>query len=321
MTKKDLRIVFFGTPEFAVESLKRLVDNGFNIAAVVTMPDKIAGRGHHLIQSDVKKYALEKNLTLLQPDNLKDPEFVERLRDINAQLFIVIAFRMLPEVVWQMPQLGTFNLHASLLPKYRGAAPINRAVINGDTQTGVTTFFLKHEIDTGDIIQQQAIDIDIHDNVGIVHDRLMMLGADMVVETVTNIITGKVKPIPQEQLLTAGETPTPAPKIFKNTCNIRWNRPAIEVYNLIRGLSPYPAAWTTINHDGKQRQVKIFETSLPVKIDNTSSPGYVTTDGKRLFVKCQDASLEILSLQIEGKKRLSADAFLRGFNLDGVKFE
>lgn len=193
MTKDELKIVFFGTPDFAVESLSRLVEGGYNVAAVVTMPDKQAGRGHHMIQSDVKKYALEKGLSILQPEKLKDETFVNQLREINADLFIVIAFRMLPEIVWGMPRLGTFNLHASLLPKYRGAAPINWAVINGETETGVTTFFLKHEIDTGDIIQQKRISIDETDNVGIVHDRLMELGAGMVIETVDAIINGTVK--------------------------------------------------------------------------------------------------------------------------------
>ena len=253
MTKQDLKIVFFGTPDFAVESLRRLVEGGYNIVGVVTMPDKIGGRGHHMIQSDVKRYAVEQSLPLLQPVNLKDEDFVAALRALNADLFIVIAFRMLPQVVWQMPPLGTFNLHASLLPKYRGAAPINWAVMNGDTTTGVTTFFLKHEIDTGDIIQQRAIDIGRTDNVETVHDRLMVLGAGMVIETVDAIIAGEVHPIPQEQLLTAGEEPTPAPKIFKDTCRIDWSWPAERVYNHVRGLSPYPAAWTILTDSAEQQ--------------------------------------------------------------------
>jgi methionyl-tRNA formyltransferase len=219
-TKESLKIVFFGTPDFAVESLDRLVSGGYNIVGVVTMPDKAAGRGHKMFQSPVKEYALAHNLKLMQPANLKDPEFVEELRSLNADLQIVIAFRMMPEVVWNMPPLGTFNLHASLLPKYRGAAPINWAVMNGDKETGVTTFFLKHEIDTGDIIQQEKIEIAETDNVGVVHDRLMTLGAGMVVETVDAIIAGTVKPIPQEDLLNKDEEPTPAPKIFKETCEI-----------------------------------------------------------------------------------------------------
>ena len=211
MNKEDLRIVFFGTPDFAVESLRRLVEGGYNIVGVVTMPDKIAGRGHRLIQSAVKQYAVEQGLHLMQPERLKDEAFVNELRGLNAQLHIVIAFRMLPEVVWAMPPLGTFNLHASLLPKYRGAAPINWAVMNGDKVTGVTTFFLKHEIDTGDVIQQKSIEIGRTDNVEVIHDKLMLLGADMVLETVDAIIAGTVKPIPQLEMLD-GELPTPAPK-------------------------------------------------------------------------------------------------------------
>ena len=244
MEKKDLRIVFFGTPDFAVESLQRLVEGGYNIVGVVTMPDKPAGRGHHMYQSDVKRYALAQGLPLLQPVKLKDEAFVEALRSLRADLQIVIAFRMLPEVVWAMPRLGTFNLHASLLPKYRGAAPINWAVMNGDTETGVTTFFLKHEIDTGDIIEQRKIPIARTDNVEIVHDKLMHLGAQMVIDTVDSIIDGTVKTTPQAQMLTAGQQPTPAPKIFKDTCRIDWNRTAEALYNHVRGLSPYPAAST-----------------------------------------------------------------------------
>ena len=209
MRKEDLKIIFFGTPDFAVESLKRLVDGGYNVVAVVTMPDKPAGRGRQLQESDVKRFAVGHDLPVLQPVSLKDEAFIEQLRSFDAQLFIVIAFRMLPEAVWQMPPLGTFNLHASLLPRYRGAAPINWAVMNGDTETGVTTFFLKHEIDTGDVIQQRSCPIGRHDNVEVIHDRLMMMGADMVLETVDAIIAGTVKPIPQDQLLTSGQQATP----------------------------------------------------------------------------------------------------------------
>ena len=318
MKKEDLKIVFFGTPDFAVESLKRLVEAGFHIAAVVTMPDKPAGRGHHLLQSAVKQYAVAQGLPLLQPVNLKDEAFVNELRAIGADLHIVIAFRMLPEVVWAMPPMGTFNLHASLLPKYRGAAPINWAVMNGDTETGVTTFFLKHEIDTGDIIEQRRVPINRNDNVEAVHDRLMMLGADMVLHTVEAIVEGSVTPIPQEKLLTAGEEPTPAPKIFKETCHINWQKPAEQVYNHIRGLSPYPAAWTEwLDADGKSYAVKIFETSEP-EAANGLVPGALKTDGRRLWVACADGWLEIKSLQLAGKKRMDADAFLRGFSLDGI---
>ena len=319
MKKEDLKIVFFGTPDFAVESLKRLVEAGFHVAAVVTMPDKPAGRGHHLLQSAVKQYALSQGLPLLQPVNLKDEAFVNELRAIGADLHIVIAFRMLPEVVWAMPPMGTFNLHASLLPKYRGAAPINWAVMNGDTETGVTTFFLKHEIDTGDIIEQRRVPIARTDNVEAVHDRLMMLGADMVLHTVEAIVEGNVTPIPQEQLLHAGEEPTPAPKIFKDTCHIDWSRPAEQVYNHIRGLSLYPAAWTEwLDPDGKTYAVKIFETGEPEPASDTV-PGTLKTDGRRLWIACANGWLEVKSLQLAGKKRMDADAFLRGFSLDGME--
>lgn len=314
-TKESLKIVFFGTPDFAVESLDRLVSGGYNIVGVVTMPDKAAGRGHKMFQSPVKEYALAYNLKLMQPANLKDPEFVEELRSLNADLQIVIAFRMMPEVVWNMPPLGTFNLHASLLPKYRGAAPINWAVMNGDKETGVTTFFLKHEIDTGDIIQQEKIEIAETDNVGVVHDRLMTLGAGMVVETVDAIIAGTVKPIPQEDLLNKDEEPTPAPKIFKETCEIDFKRTAREVYNHIRGLSPYPAAWTTIKDaNGTEFALKIYETELPSEIV-VGEPGAVVATKDTLTFACADGSIEVKSIQLAGKKRMTTAEFLRGFKL------
>lgn len=316
MNKEDLRIVFLGTPDFAVESLDLLVREGFNIVGVVTMPDKPAGRGHKMFESPVKRYAVEHGLHLMQPVKLKDEEFVSELRSLDADLFIVIAFRMLPEVVWQMPRLGTFNLHASLLPKYRGAAPINWAVINGDTETGVTTFFLKHEIDTGDIIQQERIEILPTDNVGDVHDKLMHLGARLTLETVNHILAGDLKPIPQEKLLSTGEIPTPAPKIFKDTCRIDWNKPAAEIHNFVRGLSPYPCAWTEfVDADNPGRpalyNVKILETKL---IDTVSDeePGTLSTVDQ-LTVTCGDGNcIEILQLQPSGKKAMGAGDFLRG---------
>lgn len=310
MDKKNLKIVFFGTPEFAVESLDALVRNDFNIVGVVTMPDKVAGRGHNLYQSDVKRYAVEHGLTLLQPERLKATDFLDSLRSLEADLFIVIAFRMLPREVWQMPRLGTFNLHASLLPKYRGAAPINRAVMNGDTETGVTTFFLKHEIDTGDMIMQRKIDILPEDNVGDVHDRLMHLGSEMVVETVYSIIDGTLTTTPQPE----GEF-TPAPKIFKDDCRIDWNRTCTEVHNHIRGLSPYPAAWSVvIEESGRPLECKIFE-SRTTDIDCSSENcGKIRKDGKRLFAACGDRWLEILSIQPAGKKRMAAEAFLLGYH-------
>lgn len=313
MTDRKLKIVFFGTPEFAVASLDQLVKSGHEIAAVVTMPDKIAGRGHKLIQSDVKKYAVANGLRILQPEKLKSSGFVEVLREIGADLFIVIAFRMLPEVVWTMPPLGTFNLHASLLPKYRGAAPINWAVINGDTETGVTTFFLKHEIDTGDIIEQRKIKIFPTDNVGDVHDKLMKLGAEMVVHTVNEIAEGRVMPQSQPD----GDY-LPAPKIFKDTCRIEWNKPTIEIHNFVRGLSPYPAAWTTMEESRNPNEyidVKIYETHIAEDVtQKNGEPGDLNLTKDRLFVKTEDGVIEIMSLQPAGKKRMDTSAFLRGYN-------
>lgn len=312
MKKEDLKIVFFGTPEFAVESLARLVDGGYNVAAVVTMPDKEAGRGRKIMQSDVKKYAVEKGLRVLQPEKLKSPEFVDTLREINADLFIIIAFRMLPEVVWSMPRLGTFNLHGSLLPKYRGAAPINRAIMNGEKETGVTTFFLKHEIDTGDIIGSRSIAVGENDNVGVVYDKLMKIGGDMVIETVESILDGSLKSYPQPE----GEF-TPAPKIFKEDCRIDWNRSAIEVHNHIRGLSPYPAAFSTLlDTNGKEMDVKIFETVIAkdTTVSTDHQAGDIIIDGKRMFVVTGNGVLEILSLQPAGKKRMETSAFLLGYH-------
>lgn len=315
METKDrkIKIVFFGTPEFAVASLDRLVKDGREIAAVVTMPDKIAGRGHKLLQSDVKRYALEHDLRVLQPEKLKAPEFVEQLREIGADLFIVIAFRMLPEVVWAMPPMGTFNLHASLLPRYRGAAPINWAVINGEAETGVTTFFLKHEIDTGDIIEQRKVEIFPADNVGDVHDRLMELGADMVAHTVKELEAGNVVPVPQPE----GEF-IPAPKIFKDTCRINWSDPAEKIHNLVRGLSPYPAAWCELEEArsmGRYSDIKIFETYVCRGVPAEGMrPGAVRIEKDKLYVMTGDSLLEILSLQPAGKKRMDSAAFLRGYS-------
>ncbi len=316
MTKTEYpKIVFFGTPDFAVESLRALLDGGFNVAAVVTMPDKIAGRGHKLIQSDVKRFALERGLRVLQPEKLKADDFVAELRAIGADLFIVIAFRMLPEVVWSMPPLGTFNLHASLLPRYRGAAPINRAVMNGDTETGVTTFMLKHEIDTGDILQQERITIDDNEDVGSVHDRLMALGAGLTVDTVRHIVAGDLKPVPQEALL-QGEEPTPAPKIFAEDCMIDWTRPARDIHNQVRGLSPYPGARTNLRADGRDEAFKIFRTALcPGRAGQ--NPGRVTISGGKLFIAAGDGQLEILELQPAGKKRMTAADYLRGARFEG----
>ncbi len=320
--KKDLKIVFFGTPEFAVESLDKLYTEGYNIAAVVTMPDKPAGRGHKMLHSAVKEYALEKGLPLLQPVKLKDEEFVGELRRINADLFIVIAFRMLPEVVWTMPRLGTFNLHASLLPKYRGAAPINWAVMNGEKETGVTTFFLKHEIDTGDIIRQERIAIGAGENVGSVHDRLMHLGAELTADTVAHILAGDLKPVSQDKLLKGAEA-IPAPKIFKETCRIDWNRTATELHNFVRGLSPYPCAWTELRasegcDDELLATLKIGEARIYNQHPKEGAvPGTVSylRLGK-MIITCGDGSeLEIMRLQPSGKKMMDTAEFCRGFRI------
>lgn len=322
MKKEDLRIVFLGTPEFAVESLSRIVDEGYNVVGVVTMPDKVAGRGHKMIQSAVKQYAVEHGLHLMQPEKLKAPEFVEELRSLRANLFVVIAFRMLPEVVWAMPELGTFNLHASLLPRYRGAAPINRAVMNGDDETGVTTFFLKQEIDTGDILRQERIEVGPDEDAGSVHDRLMHLGADVTLDTIAHIVAGDLEPVPQDRLL-QGEDPTPAPKIFKETCRIDWTAPAAAVHNHVRGLSPHPAAWTVLREsDGKETEMMIFATR---RTGNTTTlPAGSLLPGERcMAVACGDGGvLEVLSVRPAGRKRMDAPDYLRGARLaPGAKFE
>lgn len=322
MKKEDLRIVYMGTPEFAVEPLRCLVEGGYNVVGVITMPDKPAGRGHKVQFSPVKQYALEHDLPLLQPEKLKDETFVGALRAWNADLQIVVAFRMLPEVVWNMPRLGTFNLHASLLPQYRGAAPINWAVINGDTETGITTFFLKHEIDTGEVIQQVRVPIADTDNVGIVHDKLMMLGGRLVTETVDAILTDAVRPVPQEEMVVAGEL-RPAPKIFKDTCRIDWSQPVKRIYDFIRGLSPYPAAWTElVQPDGTVVVLKIFETEKFYQEHQLQS-GTVLTDNKNYFhIAVPEGFIKVLALQLPGKKRLKTDELLRGFRLaDGVKVQ
>ncbi len=315
MEKQDLRIVYMGTPDFAVESLRLLVEGGYNVVAVVTMPDKPAGRGHKIQFSPVKEYALSQGLPLLQPEKLKDEGFVEQLRALQADLQIVVAFRMLPEVVWNMPRLGTFNLHASLLPQYRGAAPLNWAIINGDTETGVTTFFLQHEIDTGEIIQQHRVPILPEDNVGVIHDKLMTLGAGMVVETVDAILAGTITPIPQESVMT-DEPLRPAPKIFKETCHIDWTKTAIEIHNLVRGLSPYPAAWCEwVAPDGTRTGVKIYRTT-PLEKSHNLTPGTIVTDGKNhIDIACANGYIRIEELQIAGKKRLATPDLLRGFRI------
>lgn len=316
MTKEELRIVYMGTPDFAVESLKALVEGGYNVVGVVTMPDKPVGRHGSVLQaSPVKQYAMEKGLKVLQPVKLKDEIFVDELRSLNADLQIVVAFRMLPEVVWNMPRLGTFNLHASLLPQYRGAAPINWAVINGDTETGITTFFLQHEIDTGRVIQQVKVPISDTDNVGDVHDRLMMLGGQLVVETVDNIINGTVTSVEQDDMLANGEVLRPAPKIFHDTCRIDWKGMNIkQIYDFIRGLSPYPAAWTELVNGDKVLSVKVFEAEKVPADSSQYEKGAILTDGKsEVKVAADGGFVKVKTLQIAGKKKMQTEEFLRGY--------
>lgn len=318
MKGKELRIVFMGTPDFAVASLKALVDGGYNVVGVITAPDKPAGRGKKLNESAVKKYAVENNINVLQPEKLKNPEFLEELKSLKADLQVVVAFRMLPEVVWNMPPLGTFNLHGSLLPQYRGAAPLNWAIINGETKTGVTTFLLDHKIDTGKILFKKEIDIWENDTVGTIHDSLMGIGANLVVETVDALADGNYEAIPQSEIIDESEIKH-APKIFKDDCKINWESDVELVRNLIRGLSPYPAAWSTLVHNDTKKEIpaKIF-FALQVEGKKDQTPGTIETDGKTfLKVACGNGWLQITDLQIAGKKRMKIMDFLRGFQQIG----
>ena len=309
-----LRIIYMGTPDFAVEPLKTLVEAEKDVVAVVTMPDKPAGRGHKLQFSPVKEYALKAGIPVLQPENLKSPDFLQELASYNADLQIVVAFRMLPEAVWSMPKYGTFNLHASLLPRYRGAAPINWAVINGDKETGITTFFLKHEIDTGNIILQEKVAIDEEDNAGDVHDKLMYLGADLVLKTLKMIEEDNVITRPQDDAQAS-----PAPKIFKDTAKLDFDKYAADIRNLVRGMAPYPAAWFNIKlQDGNESMMKIFKVSIEEKNHNYSV-GTILTDGKKMLkIACKDGFINLLEVQMAGKKRMAAEDLMRGTNLVGA---
>ena len=311
-----MRIVFMGTPDFAVESLKILVENKYDVVGVITMPDKPAGRGHKVQFSPVKQYALEQNLHLLQPEKLKDEAFLEELRSLQADLQIVVAFRMLPEVVWDMPKFGTFNLHASLLPQYRGAAPINWAIINGDKETGATTFFLTHEIDTGKIIQQEKISISETDNAGIVHDRLMEMGARLVKKTVDMLVEGKIDAVDQAQFIHSGLELKAAPKIFKETCQIDLSWNVERVYNFVRGMSPYPTAWLDLQFPNQQEKMilKVFETEKEI-CNQELAIGTVITDGKKYAkVALSDGFINLKSVQMAGKKRMEIGELLRGMH-------
>ena len=310
-----MRIVFMGTPDFAVESLKILVENQYNVVGVITMPDKPAGRGHKVQFSAVKQYALNQNLPLLQPEKLKDQVFLEELHSLKADLQIVVAFRMLPEAVWNMPKFGTFNLHASLLPQYRGAAPINWAIINGEKETGATTFFLSHEIDTGKIIFQDILPISETDNAETIHDRLMVMGAKLVKKTVDMLVEGKIDAVDQAQFIPAGLELKTAPKIFKETCEIDLNWDVERVYNFVRGLSPYPAAWVELQFPNQAEKMilKVFETEKEFCSMEELPVGTIITDGKKQAkIALKDGFIILKSVQVAGKKRMEIGELLRG---------
>jgi methionyl-tRNA formyltransferase len=312
---KDLRIVFMGTPDFAVASLGSLLMNGYNVVSVVTTPDKPAGRGRKIIKSPVCEFAHSSELPVLQPESLRDPVFVEELKKLQPDIIVVVAFRMLPEVIWRIPSIGTFNLHASLLPNYRGAAPINHAIINGETLTGVTTFFIDDKIDTGNILLREEVPIYPFENAGDIHDRLMKYGARLVVRTLEGLAEGQLKPQPQSIFIHPGEVLKPAPKIFPKDCLIDWTKKTAEIHNLVRGLSPYPCARSILKNSSTEYAFKIYE-SQPENEQHNLSPGELISDGKDFIrIACRDGFLSIISLQLEGKKRMTTGEFLRGFRI------
>ena len=305
----SLRIVFMGTPDFAVPSLDKLYQAGYDIAAVITAPDKPAGRGLQLTQSAVKKYALEKELKILQPEKLKNSEFIEELRSLHADIQVVVAFRMLPEIVWNMPRLGTINLHGSLLPQYRGAAPINWAIMNGEKETGVTTFKLQHEIDTGNILLQEKIKIEENDTAGTVHDKMMMTGADLLLITIQKIAAGEIIETRQSAVPMEPATLKHAPKIFTETCEIKWTEAVNDIYNHIRGLSPYPAAFTYLN----DKKIKIYFAEKEID-PNAGEPGKLHSDRKTyLKFSAKDGYIHLKEVQPEGRKKMKIEDFLRGW--------
>jgi methionyl-tRNA formyltransferase len=308
--KSMLKIVYMGTPRFAVEPLKILLENGYNIVAVVTAPDKPAGRGRELKQSEVKQFAIEHCLPVLQPEKLRDENFIETLKSLNADLFLVVAFRMLPEIVWSMPPKGTVNLHASLLPDYRGAAPINHAIINGETITGVTTFIISHEIDSGEILFQRKTEIGNSETAGELHDKLMFTGASLLLETVKKIESSNIEPFPQPEMPNVHS----APKLFRETCEINWSLPVEQVRNLIRGLSPYPGAWCELKNGTKTLQIKILKAYADSEKTENEPVGTIFSDGKNfLKIACPDGFLGVEELQPQGKKVMPVKAFLAGF--------
>ena len=308
-----LKIIFMGTPEFAVPSLEILLDHGYEIKAVITAPDKPAGRGRKPRFSAVKEFSLKKGLNILQPLKLKDSQLVNELKALQSDLQVVVAFRILPEEIWSIPPLGTFNLHASLLPQYRGAAPINRAIINGETETGLTTFFIDHNVDTGHILLQEKVEISTEDNAGSLHDKMMLRGAELVLKTVKMIGSGNITQIPQDKLFGQDSSLRSAPKIEKNDCRINWNKSGNEIVNLIRGLSPYPTAYSSLLKTNASHFVKIFEAGF-IPGQSSGEPGTIISDNRRfLHVSVKDGYVEIKSLQLEGKKRMDTGSFLVGF--------
>jgi methionyl-tRNA formyltransferase len=317
--KRELNIVFMGTPDFAVPSLKVLVDHPYNVVAVVTAPDKPAGRGRKIKQSAIKEFGLENSLNILQPTNLKDPEFAEQLTSLKANLFIVVAFRMLPQKIWQIPKFGTFNLHASLLPQYRGAAPINWAIVNGETKTGVTTFFIDHKIDTGKIIMQEDCEISMDDNAGGLHDKLMNIGSALVLKTVTTIENNQVQETEQQEGLNPEAELKPAPKIQREDLNIDWDQDSASINNFVRGMSPYPGAYSEITLDeGEKTQIKMLE-AIPLIDEQQMIPGQIDTDNKSyLKIGCRKGTISVSRLQMAGKKAMDIETFLRGFNINSI---
>jgi len=306
----QLRIVFMGTPDFATESLKRLVENNYNIVGVVTAPDRPAGRGQKIKFSSVKEYAVSQNLQVLQTEKLKNTQFIDELKNLEADLFVVVAFRMLPEIVWRLPAKGTFNLHGSLLPRYRGAAPINWAVINGDKETGVTTFFIEKDIDTGNIIFQEKLSISDKDTAGNIHDKLMHIGSELVCKTIDAIESNKAPNSPQ-----LNETATHAPKIFKADCKVNWEENSVVIHNKIRGLSPYPTAWTSIDKD---KTLKLFSSSYENANHNETIGKILISNNKEMKVAAKDGFVHIHELQLSGKKRMKTEDFLRGYNFEDI---
>jgi methionyl-tRNA formyltransferase len=312
---KNLRIVFMGTPEFAVATLGSLIMNGFNVVGVVTAPDKPSGRGRKINKSAVKQFAEFSYLPIMQPDNLKDAGFIAELKKLNADVFIVVAFRMLPETVWKIPAIGTINLHASLLPHYRGAAPINHAIINGETITGVTTFFIDEKTDTGNILLREEVQIFPFENAGDMHDRLMKHGARLIIRTLADIAENNIRPVSQTQFINPGEVPALAPKIHPKDCIIEWNNDPVKVHNFIRGLAPYPCARSFFKDESTTHSFKIFE-SQPEISKHMFKPGMIISDGKHFIrVACKDGFISIVNLQLEGKTRMNTIEFLRGFRI------